>query len=76
MAKRAPARYVVSVSEKPTEPEDEDALVDALETAARLPRPNAAAREAAQAHDIVTQVARIEDVLRRAAPAAAGAVTI
>ena len=58
------------------EPGDEDALVDALETAARLPRPNAAAREAAQAHDIVTQVARIEDVLRRAAPAAAGAVTI
>ena len=56
------------------DPEDEDALVEALETAARLPRPNAAAREAAKAHDIVTQVARVEDVLRRAAPAAAGAV--
>jgi hypothetical protein len=32
------------------------------------------AREAAQAHDIATQVRRIEDLLRRAAPAAAGAV--
>jgi glycosyltransferase involved in cell wall biosynthesis len=56
------------------DPDDEDALVDALETAARLPRPNVAAREAAKAHDIVTQVTRVEDVLRRAAPAAAGAV--
>jgi glycosyltransferase involved in cell wall biosynthesis len=56
------------------DPEDEDALVGALEAAARLPRPNVAAREAAKAHDIVTQVARVEEVLRRAAPAAAGAV--
>ncbi|HEY1318444.1 MAG TPA: glycosyltransferase [Gaiella sp.] len=56
------------------DPEDEDALVDALETAAQLPRPNTVARESATAHDVVTQVERIEAVLRRAAPAAAGAV--
>ena len=55
------------------DPEDEDALVDALEAAAHLPRPNPVAREAASAHDVVAQVARVEDVLRRAAPAAAGA---
>jgi glycosyltransferase involved in cell wall biosynthesis len=56
------------------DPEDEDALVDALEAASRLPRPNPVAREAAEGHDVVAQVARIEDVLRHAAPAAAGAV--
>jgi len=56
------------------DPQDEDALVDALEAAARLPRPNAVAREAAKAHDVMTQVARVEEVLRRSAPAAAGAV--
>ena len=56
------------------DPEDETAIVDALEAAARLPRPNDAAREAAERHDIRTQVARIEALLGRAAPAAAGAV--
>jgi glycosyltransferase involved in cell wall biosynthesis len=57
------------------DPADEDALVEALEEASRLPRPNPMAREAAERHDVLVQVARIEDVLRRAAPAAAGAVT-
>jgi glycosyltransferase involved in cell wall biosynthesis len=56
------------------DPEDDDALVEALGEAARLPRPNPLAREAAVGHDVVAQVVRIEDVLRRAAPAAAGAV--
>ena len=56
------------------DPEDETAIVDALEAAARLPRPNDAAREAAERHDIRAQVARIEALLGRAAPAAAGAV--
>ena len=56
------------------DPEDEDALVDALEAAAALPRPNEAAREAAEDHDVRTQVARIEALLGRVAPAAAGAV--
>ena len=56
------------------DPEDEDALVDALQAAASLPRPNDAAREAAERHDVRAQVARIEALLGRAAPAAAGAV--
>ena len=56
------------------DPEDEDALVDALQAAASLPRPNDAAREAAERHDVRAQVALIEALLGRAAPAAAGAV--
>ena len=56
------------------DPEDETAIVDALEAAARLPRPNDTAREAAERHDIRAQVARIEALLGRVAPAAAGAV--
>src|SRR6185312_1240988 len=60
-----PPEFVLPGAGVLVDPEDEDALVDALEAAARLPRPNAVAREAAQAHDIVTQVARVEDVLRR-----------
>jgi glycosyltransferase involved in cell wall biosynthesis len=56
------------------DPEDETAIVDALEAAAGLPRPNDTAREAAERHDIRAQVARIEALLGRVAPAAAGAV--
>jgi glycosyltransferase involved in cell wall biosynthesis len=55
------------------DPEDDDALADALSTAAALPRPNAAARAAAERHDVVAQVTRIEALLAKAAPAAAGA---
>jgi hypothetical protein len=56
------------------DPEDEDALVDALSAAAALPRPNAAARAAAEPHDVGAQVTRIETLLAGAvAPAAAGA---
>jgi glycosyltransferase involved in cell wall biosynthesis len=69
-----PPEFVVPGAGVLVDPQDEDALVDALEAAARLPRPNAVAREAAQGHDVMTQVARVEDVLRRVAPAAAGAV--
>ncbi len=49
------------------DPEDEDALAAALPAAATLPRPNAAGIEAAQAHDIRIQAARIEEVLARTA---------
>ena len=49
------------------DPLDLDALAGALAQAAALPRPNAAAREAAAAHDIRTQAARIEEILSRAA---------
>ncbi len=56
------------------DPEDEQALAGALTAAARLPRPNLAARAAAEAHDVALQVERIEALLQRAAgaPAAAG----
>jgi glycosyltransferase involved in cell wall biosynthesis len=49
------------------DPEDEDALVSALDAAAALPRPNLAAREAASAHDVRRQAARVEEILRRVA---------
>jgi glycosyltransferase involved in cell wall biosynthesis len=49
------------------DPEDEGALVDALATAAGLPRPNLAARDAAAAHDVRRQAARVEEILLRAA---------
>ncbi len=56
------------------DPEDEQALAAALAAAAALPRPNLAARAAAEAHDVRPQVERIEALLQRAAgaPAAAG----
>lgn len=49
------------------DPLDEDALVAALASAAALPRPNAAAREAAAPHDVKLQAARVEEILLRAA---------
>jgi glycosyltransferase involved in cell wall biosynthesis len=48
------------------DPEDEEALVQALRTAASLPVPNPAARAAAEAHDVRRQAARVETVLERA----------
>ena len=55
------------------DPEDEEALVAALAAAARLPRPNLAARAAAERHDVRRQVVRIEALLERAAGAPAAA---
>ena len=49
------------------DPADEDALTDALRAAADLPVPNAAARTAAEAHDVRLQAARVEEILLRAA---------
>jgi glycosyltransferase involved in cell wall biosynthesis len=49
------------------DPADEDALVEALDEAAALPRPNLAARRAAEAHDVRLQAARVEEILLRAA---------
>jgi glycosyltransferase involved in cell wall biosynthesis len=51
------------------DPEDDDALLAALAAAAELPRPNAVGIQAAQAHDVKTQAARIEELLARAAHA-------
>ncbi len=49
------------------DPLDLDELARALGQAAALPRPNAAAREAAAPHDVRKQAARIEEILSRAA---------
>jgi glycosyltransferase involved in cell wall biosynthesis len=48
------------------DPEDEDALAAALDAAAALPRPNPAARVAAEPHDVRRQAARVEEILERA----------
>jgi len=49
------------------DPEDDDALLSALGAAAELPRPNASGLEAARAHGVKKQAARIEEILVRAA---------
>jgi glycosyltransferase involved in cell wall biosynthesis len=49
------------------DPVDEDALVDALRTAAALPCPNPAARAAAEEHDVRRQAEKVEAILDRAA---------
>jgi glycosyltransferase involved in cell wall biosynthesis len=48
------------------DPLDEDAIADALRTAAALPVPNEAARAAAERHDVNEQARRVEAVLLRA----------
>jgi glycosyltransferase involved in cell wall biosynthesis len=49
------------------DPEDEDALVEALRVAAALPVPNPAARAAAESHALPLQARRVEELLIRAA---------
>jgi glycosyltransferase involved in cell wall biosynthesis len=49
------------------DPADEDALLEALRTAAALPCPNPAARAAAEAHDVRRQAEKVEAILERAA---------
>ena len=48
------------------DPSDDDALGAALGEAALLPRPNLAARRAAEAHDVKRQAERVEQILLRA----------
>jgi len=48
------------------DPYDDDALGVALGEAALLPRPNLAARRAAEAHDVRRQAERVEELLLRA----------
>jgi glycosyltransferase involved in cell wall biosynthesis len=48
------------------DPFDDDALAVALGEAALLPRPNLAARRAAEAHDVKRQAERVEELLLRA----------
>jgi glycosyltransferase involved in cell wall biosynthesis len=49
------------------DPVDDAALLAALRAAAALPRPNSAARSAAEAHDVRRQAERVETILQRAA---------
>ena len=62
-----PPEFVSAESGVLVDPEDDDALVAALAEAAALPRPNLAARAAAEAHDVRKQAARVEEILERAA---------
>ena len=49
------------------DPTDDDSVRRGLDAAAQLPRPNLAARSAAEAHDVRRQAERVEDLLARAA---------
>jgi glycosyltransferase involved in cell wall biosynthesis len=51
------------------DPLDVDALADGMRRAASLPRPNVAARAAAERHDVRRQAERNETILSRAAAA-------
>jgi len=62
-----PPEFVPPEAGALVDPTDEAALADALRTAAAMPRPNAAARAAAEQHDVRRQAERIEAILERAA---------
>jgi glycosyltransferase involved in cell wall biosynthesis len=61
-----PPEFVTPEAGALVDPEDEDRLAAALDSAALLPRPNLAARTAAAAHDVRAQAARVEVILERA----------
>jgi glycosyltransferase involved in cell wall biosynthesis len=61
-----PPEFVPPAAGVLVDPQDEDALAEALDTAAALPRPNPAARVAAEPHDVKLQAARVEEILERA----------
>ena len=65
-----PREFVTAAAGVLVDPTDESALVDALRASAALPRPNPAARAAAEQHDVRLQAERIEAVLERATAAA------
>jgi glycosyltransferase involved in cell wall biosynthesis len=65
-----PTEFVLEGAGVLVEPTDVTAMTEALRAAADLPRPNMAARAAAEEHDVDRQAARIEAVLERAAGAA------
>ena len=61
-----PGEFVTPEAGVLVEPRSPAALRDALETAAGMPRPNPAARAAAEAHDVRRQAARMAAILERA----------
>jgi glycosyltransferase involved in cell wall biosynthesis len=62
-----PPEFVSPEAGALVDPASDDALVSALERAAGLPRPNRAARAAAEPHDVRLQAERVEALLLRAA---------
>jgi len=68
-----PPEYVPSAAGVLVDPRDEDGLAAALATAAAMPRPNLAARAAAEPHDIQRRAELIEGLLEHAAGASADA---
>ena len=61
-----PPEFVTAEAGVLVDPTDEDDLARGLRAAAALPRPNRAAREAAEQHDLKRQAERVEAVLLRA----------
>jgi glycosyltransferase involved in cell wall biosynthesis len=61
-----PPEFVTPEAGVLVDPLDVDALADALRAAAALPRPNDAARAAAEPHDVRLQAERVEAILERA----------
>jgi glycosyltransferase involved in cell wall biosynthesis len=62
-----PPEFVTPEAGVLVDPLDTPAIARGLETAARLPRPNEAARAAAEAHDVRRQIRRVEASIERAA---------
>jgi glycosyltransferase involved in cell wall biosynthesis len=62
-----PPEFVTSQAGVLVDPTDVDELARGLSAAAALPCPNAAARAAAEEHDVRRQAERVEELLRRAA---------
>ena len=61
-----PPEFVTPDAGVLVDPTDDDELVRGLDTAAGLPRPNQAAREAAEPHDVNRQAERLEQIFLRA----------
>jgi glycosyltransferase involved in cell wall biosynthesis len=61
-----PPEFVPGAAGLLVDPADEDDIATGLQRAAELPRPNLAARAAAEEHDVAIQAERIEAVLERA----------
>ena len=61
-----PPEFVTPESGVLVDPLDEESIAEGLRAAARLPRPNSAARAAAAAHDVNEQARRVEEILERA----------
>ena len=62
-----PADFVTPEVGALADPGDVGSIAEAMDRAAKLPRPNEAARRAAEEHDLRRQAARMEEVLARAA---------